>query len=263
MTETAPLAGPLKERAKEGVDRLLLAPVYLLYEIVAVLFPGVLFIVLLLLKGNHSVVAALQSPLLGYKTKMFVALLLGYLAGKVFSSPADGLRIHFSERFVKEAGEPGSTHAPAMMKRFLIGVFFLPGLFASEHALDYLVLALMNVSFSVTTGVVLLVSSLIPGDHNLRWGEAAIGALLMVRGYRGFRGCLELAVSMLGLTLSGMAQKLFPGNLAAGLKVALQLMSVQTAPQTNLQTVEQPVQSPSAPSTTPQSPSPPTSDQSA
>src|SRR6266481_4397835 len=138
MTETVPLAGPLKEHAKEGVERLLLAPVFLIYEIVAVLFPGVLFLILLLVKGNHSVVAALQSPLLGYKTKLFVALLLGYLAGKVFSIPAEGLRNYFTEEFAKEVGQPGSKLIPDLTKRFLVGVFLLPGLFASEHALDYL-----------------------------------------------------------------------------------------------------------------------------
>ena len=52
----------LPEGAKQGVERLLLAPVYLIYEIVAVLFPGVLFLILLLAKGNHSVVSAFQNP---------------------------------------------------------------------------------------------------------------------------------------------------------------------------------------------------------
>src|SRR5260370_29844803 len=154
MTETVPLAGPLKERAKEGVERILLAPVFLIYEIIAVLFPGILFIILLVVKGDHGVVSALQSPLLGYKTKLFVALLLGYVAGKVFSIPTDGLRDYFTQQFVKEIGQPESKQMPGLMKRFLVGVFFLPGLFASEHALDYLMVALMSVSFSVTTGIV-------------------------------------------------------------------------------------------------------------
>src|SRR5208337_3111512 len=105
MTEAAALAGQVKEQAKQGVDRLLLAPVYLVYEIVAVLFPGVLFIVLLLFKGNHSAVAAFSNPLLGYKTKLLVALLLGYLAGQVFSIPAENMRRHFSEKFQKEIGQ--------------------------------------------------------------------------------------------------------------------------------------------------------------
>jgi hypothetical protein len=256
MTETVPLTGPLKERAKEGVERLLLAPVFLIYEIIAVLFPGILFIILLVVKGNHGVVSALQSPLVGYKTKLFVAVLLGYLAGKVFSIPTDGLRNYFTEQFVKEAGQPGSKQMPGLMKRFLVGVFFLPGLFASEHALDYLVLAVMNVSLSVTTGTVLLVSSLIPGDRSLRWIEAAIGTLLFVRGYNGFRACVELAVSMLGVTLSGTIQKLFPGNSMAALEAALKLMSPQVAAQTNQQAPAQPQQPPNAPITLPQPPPP-------
>jgi hypothetical protein len=52
MADTLPFSGPIKERAKEGLDRLLLAPVFLIYEIVAVLFPGLLFVILLFVKGK-------------------------------------------------------------------------------------------------------------------------------------------------------------------------------------------------------------------
>ena len=247
MTETVPLAGPLKEHAKEGVERLLLAPVFLIYEIVAVLLPGVLFIILLLAKGNHSVVAALQTPLLGYKTKLCVALVLGYLAGKVFSIPTDGLRAEFTERFTKEVQQAGSRRLPDLAKKFVIGVFVLPKLFAVEHVLDYIVLSLMNVSFSATTGTVLLVSSLIPGDYVFRWIEFAIGALLLIRGYNGFRTTLELAVSMLGVSLSESIRKLFPGGLADGLEAALKLAASQS-------TTAQPQPSAIAPVAPPQSP---------
>jgi hypothetical protein len=243
----------MKERAKEGVDRLLLAPVYLVYEIVAVLFPGVIFLLLLLVKGNHAVVAALQSPLLGYKTKLCIALLIGYLAGKVFSIPADGLWNYFGKRFVKEAVQPGSRHLPDLAKRFLTGAFFLPRLYASEHALDYLVMALMNFSFGVTTGIVLLISSLIPGDHSLRLVEAVTGVLLLVRGHKGVRSCLEMTISMLGLAHSAMVQKLFPGDKTDAMQAALKVMSL----------LDKLGQSPTTPSTTPQPPSPPVSDKSA
>jgi hypothetical protein len=254
MTETVPLAGPLKERAKEGVERLLLAPVFLIYEIVAVLFPGVLFIILLLVKGNHSVVSALQSPLLGYKTKLCVALVLGYLVGNVFSTPTDSLSRYFAAQLLKEVQQPGSKRMPGLLNKFFVGVFVLPGLYVKEHALDYLVLSFMNVSFSITTGTVLLVSSLIPGD-TFRGIEAATGALLVIRGYKGFRACYELAVSLLGVTLSEAIQKLFPGNWPDAFQAALKLISSQSPSQTSLQTA-QPQPSPNAPITTPQSPPP-------
>ena len=235
MTETVPLAGPLKEHAKEGVERLLLAPVFLIYEIVAVLFPGVLFIILLLVKGNHTVVAALQSPL------------LGYLAGKVFSTPADGLREHFSKRFWKEVNQTGSKLFPDLLKKFVVGAFVLPGLYAVEHALDYLVLSLMNISFSITTGTVLLVSSLIPGDHVFRWIEFASGALLIIRGCKGFRTYLELTVSMLGITFSEPIRKLFPGGFADAFDAALKFAASES-------TTAQPQPPAIAPVAPPQSP---------
>ncbi len=239
MTETVPLAGPLKEHAKEGVEKLLLAPVFLIYEIVAVLFPGVLFLILLLAKGNHSVVAALQTPLLGYKTKLFVALVLGYLVGKVFSIPTDGLREYFSERFGKEVNQTGSKRLPELAKRFVFGAFLLPKLFAVEHALDYIMLSQMNVSFNTTTGTVLLVSSLIPGDHFFRGIEFAIGALLLVTGYKGLNTYFGLIISMFGITHSESFRKLFPGGFADAFEAALKLAASQSTTQTS-QTAQQP-----------------------
>jgi hypothetical protein len=245
MTDHVPLASPIKGGAKEGVERLLLAPVYLIYEIVAVLFPGVLFIILLLAKGNHSVISAFQNPILGYKTKICIAVVIAYLAGKVFSGPADGLRVHFTAKFSQEAQKPNSKTTQDLAKKFLIGVYFLPGLYASEHALDYLVMTMMNVSFSVTTGIVLLISACIPGDHYLRWVELGVGPLLLIRGYRGYKVSLEFAVYMLGVTLSSEVQKLVPG--VAPLQTAAALLNRLAAIQSTTQ--ETPPIAPSGPAT--------------
>jgi hypothetical protein len=245
MTDHDPLVSPIKGGAKEGVERLLLAPVYLIYEIVAVLLPGVLFIILLLAKGNHSVISAFQNPILGYKTKICIAIVLAYLAGKVFSGPADGLRVHFTEKFTKEAQNPNSKTTHDLAKKFLIGVYFLPGLYASEHALDYLVMMMMNVSFSVTTGIVLLISACIPGDHSFRWVELAVGVLLLIRGYRGYRVSLEFSVYMLGVTLSSEIQKLAPG--VAPMQTAAALFARLAAMQSTSQ--EAPRIDPSVPAT--------------
>jgi len=173
--------------------------------------------------------------------------LLGYLAGKVFSIPSESLRQFFTERFTKEVGQPGSKLLPDLTKRFLVGVFLLPGLFASEHALDYFMVAFTNVAFSITTGTVLVVSSLIPGD-SLRWAEVVVGAVFIVRGYRGFKSCMELGVSMYGLTLSGTIQKLFSGNIATALQVAMKLIYPETAAATSQQNPVQAQQATSEPS---------------
>jgi len=243
MTEAIPLAGPLKERAKEGVERLLLAPVFLMYELVAVLFPGILFIILLFLKGNHSVVSAFQSSLVGYKTKLVVVTILGYLIGKVFAIPADGLRNLLSERFFKDVQRPGSKRLKDLTKKFVGGVFLLPGFYASEHALNYLMLSLMTVAFNVSVGAVLLVSSLIPGD-SFRWLETAVGALLMIRGYNGFEAYFGMIVSMLGVSLSGPFQKLLAEDFLSGYLKAMKIASAQSAgpSETPLTTVPTPAE---------------------
>jgi hypothetical protein len=114
-------------------------------------------------------------------------------------------------------------------KKFLMGVFVLPPLFGTEHSLDYFVLGMMSAYFYLSTGAVLLISSLIPGDNIFRFIEAAAGILCCLRGYKGFHACMELGIAMYGIALSGTIQKLIPGNLADVLQVGLKLMSSQPA----------------------------------
>jgi hypothetical protein len=229
MSDTLPLPESVVGRAKEGFDRLLLAPVFLIYEIVAVILPGVLLITLLLLKGNHTVVAALQSPLLGYKTKLFVALIFSYLAGKVFVIPSEMIIRVAIFHFSKKLDKPELKADVA--KKFFTGAFILPAMFGTEHALDYFVLGLMTASFYFSTGAVLLVSSLFPGDHALRLVEGAGGVLFCIRGYKGFYDCIGLGVTMFGVALSGTIQKLASANVAVAWQIGLKLMFPNT-PQT-------------------------------
>jgi hypothetical protein len=236
MNENVPLAGSVKNQAKEGFERLLLAPVFLVYEIVAVLFPGVLFILILIAKGNHSVISAFQNPLLGYKTKLAASLIVGYLIGKIFCIPETSLRQYQSQKYFKMLQTADSKHLKEAAKKFIGGAFLLPGIFGSEHVLDYMVLSLMNVAFEVTTGVMLIVSSLIPGDP-FRWFEAVIGAVLIIRGYRGYEGYFGIVVSMLGVSLSSGVQKLFSGDAMSGFVMAMKIISGQ---------VPTPAQTPSA-----------------
>lgn len=75
------------EKAVEGVNKLLLAPLYLVYDILTALLPGILFCVLILGKGVHAPAAALGSSLVGYKTKVFLGAVVSYLVGRFFRLP--------------------------------------------------------------------------------------------------------------------------------------------------------------------------------
>ena len=110
-------------------------------------------------------------------------------------------------------------------KRFLVGVFALPELFGAEHALTYWVLSLATASFYFSTGIVLLVSSLIPGDSKLRLVEAPLGLFLCIFGYRGYRSCIQLAISMFGLSLSEKIYQMFPGKTAEAWQLGMTLLS--------------------------------------
>jgi hypothetical protein len=64
--------------------QLLLAPMYLLYEVYAALIPGILFLLLFLLKGSRFIASAvLATAMLGYKTKIVLALVVAFVIGKI------------------------------------------------------------------------------------------------------------------------------------------------------------------------------------
>lgn len=225
------LRSETQKSAREGLDRLLLAPVFLIHEIFAVFVPGVLFILLLLFKRNHAIVTALQSDLLGYRTKLAISVLFGYVVGKVFNIPATYLLPWSIRRCATDVAKPGSKQQKNARQTFVGAVFPGPTLFGTEHTLDYFVLALMNASFQVSTGMVLVVSSLFPGD-GFRRIEALLGIALCILGYRAFLTLPITLIGLLGIGMSGTLQKLIPGNFAEAFDFATKLAAAQLpAPQ--------------------------------
>ena len=178
----------------QTVSRLLFSPLFLIYEIVAVLMPGTLFGVLLLAKRNSVVMAAAGSTILGYRTKLCLAVFLCYLVGRAFKLPIEIAYQFLSTRVT----ELGASAAPDMLKRMLIGSAVLPGLFGKALPADYIGLAYTNLSFCFNTGLVLSVSSAIPGDHYLRLVELIVGLLMLLSGALQVRPFVQSAVAWLG-----------------------------------------------------------------
>ena len=220
------LSAQVQKSGREGLDRLLLAPVFLIYEVFAVFVPGLLFMLLLLLKGNHTIVTALQSSLLGYKTKLAIAALFAYLAGKIFNLPTNYLLPWCIQKW-SVGLQPQSKQMKNARQTFVLGVFLLPSLFGTEHTLDYFVLTMMNASFQLSTGLVLVVSSLFPAGDQFRRIEGLLGIVLCVVGYRSFVTLPTMLIAMLGIGMSGTLQKILPGNFVEAFDLATNLAAGQ------------------------------------
>jgi hypothetical protein len=76
-----------KPEVSSGLSQLLFAPVFLVGETVGILFPGLLFCLILLLKGHRATFAPFDLAFLGYRTKLFGFLLIAYVIGKLLTAP--------------------------------------------------------------------------------------------------------------------------------------------------------------------------------
>src|SRR5260370_14313826 len=154
------------EKAAEGLSKLLLAPMYLVYDILTALLPGILFNVLLIAKRLHAPTEALSSPLLGYKIKISLGLLLSYMIGRFFRTPVELSLFWVFEREMKKiSNASGGLADTKFVQNFFIGALAVPKLFNKVQPLDMMVFLFANTVFTVTTGVMLLVAAATPSDR--------------------------------------------------------------------------------------------------
>jgi hypothetical protein len=255
LSEDASIPGVVTKASKEGFERLLFAPTFLIAEVFSILLPGVLFILLLLAKSNHAVVAAFQTNLLGYKTRIIVALISAYLLGTVFAIPSQLIFKLQLWIWGKRYRDTQSPHFRDGLNKFLLGAFVLPRLIGTEHTLEYMVLAAMLPAFHVTTGVALICASFFPGD-GFRWLEAAFGSVFFLRGYATWDKTVGHGVVLFGVSFSETIPKIFPGvefsklypailNFLSGQKIAISTQPIAQAASSSPDSVTQPPQSPS------------------
>jgi hypothetical protein len=180
----------------EGVHKFLLGPMFLYGELVGAFLPGVLFLLLLLLKDVAVVQHALAISSLGYKTKMGAGLLMAYVIGKVVQLPGTyliyglalwGLNGKWLKTVAKKQLEPADVKMPVYdhlgdAGKSLVGGGLL-GLMVKgiPNPIEILLVSMSNLTFQLSSGLVLLFASLIAGDGtSLRRWEAVIGAVLLI-----------------------------------------------------------------------------------
>jgi hypothetical protein len=186
-------------KAAEGFNKLLLAPTYLVYEILTALVPGVLFCTLLIGKGFNAPTAVLSTTLLGYKTKILLGLVISYFTGRFFRSFVEPVVFLVVERKLKKiAAAPLSSASIDAIQAIFLGALALPKLFEKIPAVDLLVLTFSNAVFSYTTGIMLITSGMIRGDGYLRAVELIVGIVFLLREVITFNRILDGLLIALG-----------------------------------------------------------------
>jgi hypothetical protein len=228
---------------KSDLQRILLGPLSLASDLYGALIPGGVFLILVSVK-RQWITAILSYPLLGYKTKVAIALLASYIAGKVIVSV-----ISFAQRLagwvMKRFAKKGPAKPQPEIQNQLQYVFtvlskalansrglrtFFVGLLGGSllsnqfQIFDHYTAQEAGASFHLSTGLALVVCSLIPGDGHFRVVEAAAGVILLFQGIIETSETDMILASSYGLSLNSYLTSLKPEQLSAGLKVALQII---------------------------------------
>ena len=191
-----------------GAHRLLLSPFFLVEDLLAALLPGLVLVVLLFAKGEPSTRAAFATTIIGYKTRIACVVLIAYVIGKVIRMPLALLQSWLARSdAVQQAVRrffPGAKSQSVLdkldpdVKTVVLGALAGPLFLSKGSLIDLLMVISAQTGFSLSTGTVLLVASMIPGDGGLHWAELGAGCILFIAGVAGSIKLRDASLLLLG-----------------------------------------------------------------
>jgi hypothetical protein len=230
------------ETLKPDVNRLLLGPLSLAADLYGAVIPGCVFLILICIK-KHWVSQVLTYPLVGYKTKVVLGLLASYIVGKVFLSaftvvvgPLGWLLRKGAARLRKRQAtaapeQPNRTRLGLLLTTLLelleknrrlrafVGALVSGAVLFKFQLMDHYTAHKAAVTFHISTGLVLITCSFIPGDGNFRSLEFWAGLILLIAGFRATRDAQDMFPSAAGLALSSFISNLTPDQFSVVAKV--------------------------------------------
>jgi hypothetical protein len=187
----------------KGINQLLLSPLFLFNQILGTLTPGVILMLLLILKGNRLLRTVWLDVPLGYKTKLALYLLVAYVFGSIVKLPVIWLAAFVKK---KPAPEPvGIFRGQSPQVTHILQTVFTDGVIMATPGLtDRLSLTQADTNFHLTTGIALLTAATIPGDGHLRWLELLIGIAMFGGGLRKLKYYKDEALGLVGVGLANV-----------------------------------------------------------
>lgn len=189
---------------KPDLQRTLLGPLSLATELFGALIPGSVFLILTCVKCRWAS-PILTYSLIGYGTKVVLAVLASYVIGKVSLSAIGlisdstewlGRKLSASEKEEPLPANPTALQslvrvgfslterAPSWFKNLLVGMAGASVLSNKSDLFHHYTASKAESSFHLNTGLLLILASLIPGDGNFRALEALSGAILLAAGIK-------------------------------------------------------------------------------
>jgi hypothetical protein len=226
---------------KPDLQRTLLGPLSLATELYGALIPGSVFLILVCVKLRW-ITPILTYTLIGYVTKVVVALLASYIVGKVSLSAISLV----SDSATSLAGKlkPTKEEPPAANPTVLQSLLnvvsklvksgpwftsFLGGLLGASilsnksDLFHHYTAGLAETSFHLNTGLLLITASLIPGDGHFRWLEIGAGAILLANGIRKTFESRLITAGSFGMVLNDYLTSHSPEKVVGTLLVLLKI----------------------------------------
>lgn len=217
----------MSELDSKGINQLLLSPLFLLNTIFGTLLPGILFCLLLGLKGNFLLHQGWSSPYFGYKTKVALFLVVAFVLGSMLKLP-----FHLISVAIRIARPQlnASTFLPGQPEavRQAVSAIVTDGvLFARPALIDRLSLVQSDLSFHIGIGTCLIVASLIAGDGSLRVLEGLLGIAMFLMGVRKGVQYQETSIGLIGVGLADILAHMTQPQIAM-LKAAIPALGLAT-----------------------------------
>jgi hypothetical protein len=165
---------------------LLLHPLNMLHQIFAGLIPGVLAIFVALMKHSRVIPAAMSvTGMLGYKTRVVLAVVLAFVIGRIVQSCTLAIAVtarKLSEWLKIRTGNAATlTPSQEQARNFVVAVAFGTVLAKDGSAFDAWESQRAQIGMMLNAGLVLIAASFFPGD-GLRMCELMSGLILFLIG---------------------------------------------------------------------------------
>jgi hypothetical protein len=191
----------------KGVHQLLLSPLFLLYELIAIVIPGLVLLALLGLKGNKLLYDAWVSPHFGYKTKITMFLVLGYIIGSILRAPIILLQARKTKPSAEFTGWLKTQ--PREVQTLVSGAITQGAILSTPGLVDRLSVLQTRAAFHVGTGIALITASCISGDGRpLRLLEFSLGVLMCCAGIILARAYSDETLRMIGVGFASLLGRL-------------------------------------------------------
>ena len=228
---------------KSDLQRTLLGPLSLATELFGALLPGSVFLILTCVKLRW-LTPILTYTLVGYVTKVVLALLASFVIGKV--SLCAIILVNESVTWLAGKLKPSKEEPPAANPstlQFLLRAVaklmrsapwfshFVGGLVGASilsnksDMFHHYTASQAEESFHLNTGLLLITASLIPGNGHFRWLEVGAGAILLAGGIRQSFQARVLRAGSYGMVLNDYLTSHSPEKVVGTLAALLKLLA--------------------------------------